>query len=189
MKEFNIDIEYENDLRNIIIKKNEYQNPETYVIEPDVTALSYFISLTHVIGDFSDYGDTFLTLAAISPLLRFKTVISGVEYTRDHETDRIHNVCVELKKLIGNNNVIENKDGFEVIPNIQELKERAIIGRNTGKMLSINTYHDQRFAMSFAILGCYNLLEDGLPWLQIENPLCCQKTFPTFFDILEQLNN
>lgn len=248
MKEFNIDVKYENNLKNIIIKKNEYKTPEIYVIEPDITALSYFISLTHVVRgeliingldkyikykknpddfmqhdinflyvfeknklieilpksyfhiknshteniiteNFSDYGDTFLTLAAISPLLKSKTIINGVEYTRDHETDRIHNVCIELRKLIGDNNVIENKDGLIVIPNIQELKKRAIIGRNNGKLLSINTYHDQRFAMSFAILGCYDLLDDGLPWLKVENPLCCQKTFPNFFNVLEQLNN
>jgi 3-phosphoshikimate 1-carboxyvinyltransferase len=248
MKEFNIDVEYENDLKNIIIKKNEYKNPNIYFIEPDITALSYFISLTHVIGgdliingldkyikyksntekfmqhdinflymfeknklieiipknyfhiknsyseniineNFEDYGDTFLTLAAISPLLKSKTIINGVEFTRGHETDRIHSVCIELRKLIGDNNVIENKDGLTVIPNIQELKKKAIIGRKNGKIISINTYHDQRFAMSFAILGCYDLLGDGLPWLQIENPLCCQKTFPEFFDVLENLNS
>lgn len=248
MKEFGINIKHDNNFRNIIIKKSEYIIPKEYYIEPDITALSYFISLTYVVGgeltingldnyikykkntkevmqydinfiyifekyglikilskinfhikngylkneiieNFGKYADTFLTLAAIAPLFKTKTVITGVEHTRGHETDRIHNVCTELKKLIGDNNIIENKDGLEIIPNIQELKKRAINGRKTGKLLSINTYHDHRFAMSFAILGSYNLLEDGIPWLQIENPLCCQKTFPNFFDILNQLND
>ena len=31
------------------------------------------------------------------------------------------------------------------------------------------------------------VMRDGRPWLTIRNPACCAKTFPDFFDLLEQL--
>ena len=40
------------------------------------------------------------------------------------------------------------------------------------------------FAMSFGILGCFDLFSNGQPWLTINNPLCCAKTFPDFFERL-----
>ena len=42
--------------------------------------------------------------------------------------------------------------------------------------------------MSFGILGCYDLLGNGQPWLTIKNPACCAKTFPSFFDELARLH-
>jgi len=53
--------------------------------------------------------------------------------------------------------------------------------------LSIETYEDHRVAMSFGILGSHDLLGNGKPWLQIQNPACCGKTFPGFFETLETL--
>ena len=41
--------------------------------------------------------------------------------------------------------------------------------------------------MSFAILGCHDLHKNGEPWLEILDPSCCGKTFPDFFDVLEQI--
>jgi len=55
------------------------------------------------------------------------------------------------------------------------------------KGISIDTYHDHRFAMSFAVLGSFNLLGNGKPWLHIKNPMCCAKTFPEFFDRLHEV--
>ena len=45
----------------------------------------------------------------------------------------------------------------------------------------IRTYDDHRMAMSFALLG---LRIDGIV---IENPGCVTKTFPNYFDVLEEL--
>jgi 3-phosphoshikimate 1-carboxyvinyltransferase len=53
--------------------------------------------------------------------------------------------------------------------------------------VEIETYGDHRFAMSFAILGCHDLLGNGQPWLTIKNPACCAKTFPDFFGELARL--
>jgi len=79
----------------------------------------------------------------------------------------------ELKQL--GQHVIETEDSLEIHP-------RPLVPG-----VEIETYHDHRFAMSFAILGCHDLLKNGRPWLTIKDPGCCAKTFPNFFDVLEQL--
>ncbi len=86
----------------------------------------------------------------------------------------------ELKKL--GQGVEQTEDSLTITPNLDELKKRAAQG-----LIEIETYNDHRFAMSFAILGCYDLLKNGKPWLSIKNPACCAKTFPNFFDVLEQV--
>ena len=41
--------------------------------------------------------------------------------------------------------------------------------------------------MSFAVLGCRDLRGDGRPWLSVADPACCAKTFPGFFDLLDEV--
>ena len=127
----------------------------------------------HVTQDFNEFSDTFLTLAAIAPLLDGPTKISGIAHTRKQETDRVAGMARELKKL--GQHVIETEDALEIHP-------RPLIPG-----VEIETYHDHRFAMSFGILGCFDLLKNGRPWLTIKDPACCSKTFPHFFDLLASL--
>ncbi|MDR2845040.1 MAG: hypothetical protein LBV28_02985, partial [Puniceicoccales bacterium] len=192
-----------------------------YTIEPDATAASYFLALPLVapigvrvnglpedslqgdiafadvlqkIGgdlDFNAISDTFLTLAALAPLLTTPLTIRGVAHARKQETDRLLAVAVELEKL-----------GQRVSPTSAELRadttlgsitiypDRAAMRRLTATApIHIHTYDDHRMAMSFAILGCHDLHGDGRPWLAIEDPACCAKTFPDFFDVLAQVRN
>ncbi len=128
---------------------------------------------TGVTQNFREFSDTFLTLAAIAPLLEGPTKISGIAHTRKQETDRVAGMAAELRKL--GQHVIETEDSLEIHP-------RAL---KAG--VEIETYHDHRFAMSFAILGCHDLLKNGQPWLTIKDPGCCAKTFPAFFDLLAGL--
>jgi 3-phosphoshikimate 1-carboxyvinyltransferase len=129
--------------------------------------------------DFNSISDTFLSLAAVSPLFKERIKISGIAHTRKQETDRVKAMATELQKL--GQKVIETEDALEIFPNIDNLREKA------SKPLVIETYHDHRFAMSFAILGCFDLFGNGKPWLQIHNAQCCAKTFPDFFEKLEQV--
>ena len=129
--------------------------------------------------DFNDISDTFLTLAAISPLLSTPLEIYGISHTRLQETDRISAMVNELKKL--GQEVLETKDSIKIRPDLNKLKELA---RN---QVSIDTYEDHRVAMSFGILGSFDLFGKGLPWLKIKNPGCCSKTYPDFFEQLENL--
>lgn len=124
-----------------------------------------------VTQDFSSFSDTFLTLAALAPLLDGPTVISGIAHTRKQETDRVAGMAKELRRL--GQRVIETDDALEIHPN--PLKPGQ----------TIETYGDHRFAMSFGILGCHDLQGDGRPWLTIKNPACCAKTFPHFFELLD----
>lgn len=181
--------------------------PTDYPIEGDASAGSYFLALPLVTGgqlsfgnyggplqgdvkfrdvaaavgaarhavtqNFREFSDTFLTLAAIAPLLDGPTKISGIAHTRKQETDRVAGMAAELQKL--GQHVIETEDSLEIHP-------RPLLAG-----VEIETYHDHRFAMSFGILGCHDLLKNGRPWLTIKDPGCCTKTFPAFFDLLEQL--
>lgn len=123
--------------------------------------------------DFKPISDTFLTLAAIAPLLSGTTRISGIAHTRKQETDRVAGMARELGKL--GQQVVEEEDALTITP--RPLK--------TG--VEIETYGDHRFAMSFGVLGCHDLHGDGRPWLAIKNPACCAKTFPHFFELLESV--
>jgi 3-phosphoshikimate 1-carboxyvinyltransferase len=181
--------------------------PADYEIEGDASAASYFLALPLVTGgalvlpnyggplqgdvkfsevigavardlrgidrDFREFSDTFLTLAALAPLLDGPTKISGIAHTRKQETDRVAGMARELKKL--GQYVIETDDALEIHP------------RPLTPDVEIETYHDHRFAMSFGILGCHDLLKNGRPWLTIKDPGCCAKTFPAFFDLLAGL--
>jgi len=126
-------------------------------------------------ADFNAFSDTFLTLAAIAPLLEGPTKITGIAHTRHQETDRVAGMARELRKL--GQEVIETEDSLEIHP------------RPLAPGQTIETYHDHRFAMSFGVLGCYDLLGDGQPWLSIKDPACCGKTFPHFFKVLEALRH
>ena len=182
-------------------------SPADYAIEGDASAASYFLALPLVTGgqlaftnyggplqgdvkfrdvaaavgparhavpqNFREFSDTFLTLAAIAPLLDGPTKISGIAHTRKQETDRVAGMARELKKL--GQHVIETGDSLEIHP-------RPLVSG-----VEIETYHDHRFAMSFGILGCHDLLKNGQPWLTLKDPGCCAKTFPAFFDLLEDL--
>jgi len=126
-----------------------------------------------VSADFNAFSDTFLTLAALAPLLAGPTRITGIAHTRKQETDRVAGMARELVKL--GQHVVETEDSLEIHP------------RPLATGVEIETYHDHRFAMSFGILGCHNLHGDGRPWLAVKDPACCAKTFPEFFHRLEGL--
>jgi 3-phosphoshikimate 1-carboxyvinyltransferase len=136
--------------------------------------------------DFNSISDTFLTYAAIAPLLGDSVRITGIGHTRHQETDRIAGMAAELSKL--GQLVKEEDDALTIQPKPNELRARALAARNRGELLTIETYEDHRFAMSFGILGSFDLLGDGKPWLAIQDPACCGKTFPKFFEVLGGLN-
>jgi 3-phosphoshikimate 1-carboxyvinyltransferase len=137
-----------------------------------VTAQFSASSLRHgVTQNFSEFSDTFLTLAALAPLFDRPTLISGIAHSRKQETDRVAGMAKELTRL--GQQVIETEDSLEIHP-------RPLRSGET-----IETYGDHRFAMSFGILGCHDLHQNGEPWLTIRNPACCAKTFPNFFELLE----
>lgn len=123
-------------------------------------------------ADFNTFSDTFLTLAALAPLLDGPTTIRGLAHTRKQETDRVAGMAAELRRL-----------GQEVA----ETEDTLVITPRPPRPAEIGTYRDHRFAMSFGVLGCRDLRGDGQPWLTVRDPGCCAKTFPDFFDVLAGL--
>jgi 3-phosphoshikimate 1-carboxyvinyltransferase len=123
--------------------------------------------------DFSEFSDTFLTLAAIAPLLDGPTRIAGIAHTRKQETDRVGAMATELRRL--GQGIAETEDSLEIRP------------APFRKGVTVETHGDHRFAMSFAVLGCRDQRGDGTPWLAIANPAVCAKTFPGFFTLLDEL--
>lgn len=130
--------------------------------------------------NFATFSDTFLTLAAIAPLLDSPTHIEGIAHTRAQETDRVAAMATELRKL--GIRVDETEGSLTIHPDPAALQEAAQRG------ITIDTYEDHRVAMSFALLGSADLRGDGAPWLSLNDPLCCRKTFPDYFEKLAALH-
>jgi 3-phosphoshikimate 1-carboxyvinyltransferase len=85
------------------------------------------------------------------------------------ETDRIKAMVTELQRVGAK--IEEREDGLTVWP--------AEPGQLHGA--DVETYDDHRMAMCFAVLGL------KVPGIRIRNPGCVSKTFPNFFEKLEQL--
>lgn len=118
--------------------------------------------------DFSEISDTSQTIAAIAPFADGPVTIRGVAHNRIKETDRVSAVATELRKL--GQEVDEFEDGFTIHPRPVTPAE-------------IETYDDHRMAMSFAITGMKS------PGVTILDPTCVAKTFPSYFERLEDLVN
>lgn len=116
--------------------------------------------------DLKDCPDLAQTLAIVAIFAEGKTRIRNVANLRIKETDRIHAVVTELKRL--GVKAREYEDGFEIEP-----------GSPTPAM--IETYGDHRMAMSFALVGL------RVPGIVIKDPACVAKTFPGYFEELQRL--
>jgi 3-phosphoshikimate 1-carboxyvinyltransferase len=114
----------------------------------------------------SQISDTAQTLAAIAPFAEGPTRVSGIGFIRRKETDRIAAVVAELTRM--GVEAAEERDGFVVYP-------------GTPSPATVQTYHDHRMAMSFAITGLMT------PGIEIADPGCVDKTFPTFWQVLAAL--
>lgn len=117
--------------------------------------------------DMRDIPDTAQTLAVIAPFANSPTRIRGIASARVKETDRVSATCTELKRL--GVQVEEHQDGMTIYP------------CENFKPATIQTYNDHRMAMAFSLIG---LRFDGIT---IENPNCVSKTFPNYFEALDEL--
>lgn len=136
------------------------------VREPARTTVRRSGALRGVEVDMSQVSDTAQTLAVVAAFADGPTRVTGIGFIRGKETDRIRAVVTELQRAgIG---AVEEADGFVVHP-------------GPVRPATITTYDDHRMAMSFALLG---LVASGI---QIADPACVAKTFPTFWTLLEEL--
>lgn len=115
--------------------------------------------------DMNKCSDVAQTLAVVALFADSPTSIRNVANMRVKETDRITALVRELRKLGAS--VEERHDGLTIIPT------------STLHGASIATYDDHRMAMSFALAGLR--LHDVV----IEKPDCVAKTYPNYFEDLE----
>jgi 3-phosphoshikimate 1-carboxyvinyltransferase len=122
--------------------------------------------------DMADLSDVAQTLAVVAPFASSPTRVTGIGFIRRKETDRLAAVVRELTRV--GIAAEEEADGFVIRP-----------GRPApGAVHEVDTYDDHRMAMSFALLG---LAREGAGRVAIRDPGCVSKTFPNFFDKLEEL--
>jgi len=133
---------------------------------PDGIEVSGTDALRGVDADMSDISDTFITLAVVAPFADSPTRIRGVEHARYQESNRVSAVATELRRL--GIDVEEHIDGLTIYP-------------GTPQPGTVQTYNDHRIAMAFSIIGL------RVPGIIIAEPECVQKTFPSFFEKLEEL--
>jgi 3-phosphoshikimate 1-carboxyvinyltransferase len=117
--------------------------------------------------DMSKLPDMAITLAVLAPFADSPTNIRNVALIRHHETDRIAATVAELRKL--GVAVDEHADGMTIMPGWQHAAE-------------IDSYHDHRMAMGFAVAGL------KIPGLCIAGAECVAKTFPDFFERFAAIN-
>ena len=112
--------------------------------------------------------DEIPVIAILATQAEGKMEIRGAEELRIKECDRIHAVCKNLKNM-----------GAD----IQELDDGFIINGPTPLYgAEIETFHDHRIAMAFAIAG---LVVHGK--LVLDHPECASISYPEFYDELERM--
>ncbi len=116
--------------------------------------------------DMNALSDTVMTLAAVACFAEGPTAIRNVAHIRYKETDRLHALATELRRVGAE--VAEFSDGLRITP-------RPLHGAE------IETYGDHRMAMSLALIGL------RVPGIVIKNPSCVAKTYPGFWHDLERL--
>jgi 3-phosphoshikimate 1-carboxyvinyltransferase len=96
----------------------------------------------------------------------------GIANLRVKETDRIRAVANELNRIRPG---LALEEGDDLVVN----SDPGLIGQTLSAQ--IETYHDHRIAMSFALAG---LLVGGVTIL---DPACTGKTYPDYWDMLRGL--
>jgi len=193
-----------------------YSSPGTYVIEPDASAASYFLAAAAITGgrvrveglgteslqgdvqfaqvladmgaaveigadwvevrgaslhgievDLRHLSDTAPTLAVVAAFATGPTTITDIGFVKGKESDRIGAPVAELQRC--------GIDAEEI--------DGGMVIRPTGPphAATFDTYDDHRMAMAFALIGLV------VPGVAVRDPGCVAKTFPGFFEALEQL--
>lgn len=118
--------------------------------------------------DMRDFSDTAPTMAAVAAVAGSPTRVTGIGFIRGKESDRIGDVVTELRKC--GVDAEPEPDGFVIRPG----------GLHGAR---VQTYHDHRIAMSFALLGLVT------PGIEIEDPGVVSKSLPGFWQLLDSLSN
>jgi 3-phosphoshikimate 1-carboxyvinyltransferase len=132
----------------------------------DGTTVTRSGSITAVDVDMVDMSDLVPTLAVVATAAIGRTTIAGVGFIRGKESDRIGDLCAELRRA--GIEATELPDGLQVMGGVATAATLA-------------THHDHRLAMSLALLG---LVAGGI---EIADPDVVSKSWPGYWSMLESL--
>ncbi len=118
--------------------------------------------------DLSQLSDTLPTLAVVAAFAEGPTSIRNVGFVRNKESDRITAPITEL-----------NRCGIDA----RSTADGLVIEPGPMRAAVVQTYGDHRMAMAFALLGLRG------PGIEIADPGCVAKTFPGYWDLLDQLRS
>ena len=121
-----------------------------------------FLPLPRTISRQTNLGDSIMTAIVMAPFASSPTTFTDLERLRMQECERVVALRTELAKCGAE--ISEQGDTLTVLPSGKKLHGAEI-----------ETYHDHRMAMCFAILGL------KVAGIKIKNPACVKKTFPNFF--------
>ncbi len=140
---------------------------EIQILEGSIKA-SKASTLQAVNLDCNHIPDAAMTLAVLALFANGTTKLHNIGSWRVKETDRIKAMATELKKLGAE--IVEGEDFIEITPPLH-IKEN----------IEIDTYDDHRMAMCFSLVSLKNIP------IIINDPACVNKTFPTYFEVLESI--
>ncbi len=151
------------DLMALLGVKTEFENNGIFISHQKKCIIA-----AHIEIDFIDFPDLAQTLAVLCVLKEIKATFIGLESLKIKETNRIEALQNELPKIGGE--MIEIKEGvFEI----------SMIENFIYQPTKINTYHDHRMCMSFAM----SIFKFGK--IEIENSECVNKSYPKFWKDLQ----
>lgn len=113
--------------------------------------------------------DVAMTAAVCAAFATGPTVLTGLRTLRDKECDRLEATRAELTKIGAG---VEVEDGLLRVTPGPSLGDSPVV---------FETYNDHRMAMSLALIGLRR------PNVQIKDPGCVAKTYPTFWSDLARL--
>jgi len=146
--------------------------------QPDAAAqavIAQFPNMPAVI-DGSQMQDAVPTLAVLAAFNNHPGRFVGIANLRVKETDRIRAVANELNRILPG---LGTEEGDDLLVASDPELGTKLAGRNARSR--IETYHDHRIAMSFALAGL------RIPGIVILDPACTGKTYPAYWEMLSGL--
>lgn len=214
MDAFGVNVE-NREYQQFIVQASQQYRTQQYIVEPDASSMAYFVAIAaltrstitiqninpasvqadmrfvdivqqmgnrveyhgnqltiHGVGvkplhvDMRDCPDQAQTLAVLAAFANGTTRIDGLQSLRVKETDRIAAVEQELAKM-----------GIRT----EAEADALVIHGGHPQPATIATYGDHRMAMAFAVAGAL------LPGMTYEDPEVVNKTYPEFWQDLQQL--
>ena len=116
--------------------------------------------------DMVELSDLVPTVAAVAAFASGPTRIRGVGFIRAKESDRLGDLCTELRRLGAD--AVETDDGLTIAP-------RELHGSR------LDTHHDHRLAMAFGLIGL------RIAGVEVDDPGVVSKSWPGYWDMLREL--